>query len=142
MLVLGLLSGLLVSMPCVRQADRATLCTAGFFVSYLAQDHVFIADHSQHMPCHSGPGLWWWQDREANAEGWQGVPQVQGQEEFMAQGKHGFLEDQPAATAYHCPAGYAMQHVRASFYDIGLGFGKQVFWSKSPSEVILQSHSG
>ena len=106
-----------------------------FFCELYAQDHVCIADHSQHMPCHSGPGLWWWQDREANAEGWQGVPQVQGQEEFMAQGKHGsFLyESVPAATAYHCCADFVMQNVNASLQDIGL-----VFWQASLSERCAQ----
>ncbi len=44
------------------------------------------AGDSQHMPCHSRAGVRWWTNREANAEGRAGVPQVQGQEEFMAQG--------------------------------------------------------
>ena len=40
------------------------------------------------MSCHSWTGVRWWQDREANAEGRQSLPQIQGQEEFMAQGMH------------------------------------------------------
>lgn len=44
------------------------------------------AGDSQHMPCHSRTGVRWWTNREAHAEGRAGIPQVQGQEEFMAQG--------------------------------------------------------
>jgi len=44
------------------------------------------AGDSQHIPCHSRAGVRWWTNREAHAEGRTGVPQVQGQEEFMAQG--------------------------------------------------------
>ena len=44
------------------------------------------AGDSQHMPCHSWTGVRWWTNREAHAEGRARIPQVQGEEELMAQG--------------------------------------------------------
>jgi len=41
----------------------------------------------QHMPRHDRPGGRRWKDREAHAEGWKCIPQVQGQEEQLAQGR-------------------------------------------------------
>ena len=46
------------------------------------------ADHPQHVPCYGGAGGRGWAYGEAAAEGRKRIPQVQGQEEQLAQGEH------------------------------------------------------
>ncbi len=57
------------------------------------------AGDPQHMPRHDWPGGRRWQDREAHAEGRQCLPQVQGQEEQLAQGTLPFNACCPYNTA-------------------------------------------
>lgn len=55
------------------------------------------------MPCNSWSGIWRWANREANAKGRAGVPQIQGQEKLMAQGLSS------PCTSCHCASVYLLR---------------------------------
>lgn len=76
--------------PKVTRTNPAVLvCCAcvWFCVLRWVKIDLSCAGDSQHVPCNSWSGVWRWTNREAHAEGRPGVPQVQGQEKLMAQGR-------------------------------------------------------
>ena len=60
--------------------------TYGGMFEYCHDPPLLPADCAQHMQSDGGTSCWRWADREAPAEGRELVPQVQGQEEQLAQG--------------------------------------------------------
>ena len=104
------------------------------------------AGDPQHMPRHDWPGGRWWQDREAHAEGRQCLPQVQGQEEQLAQGMSPLPRLSAAACQIPSTAPYStlptprgkIQLAVAGVISMGLLSSRRVSVLKNRDTSLLQ----